>query len=157
MELTKEERNLIKTYTKTNYVNVNQLLLSDAEIDVALLEQGKTLDYSKEKIQDNIEILKSVYKILLRNFASSDKKEWSFYKNVSNSEIEKLKMNNKIDNFMFAYLSENEARKQIENSSNKQFLLKIDGKGNVPYLQLDKVLKKNEKFRRVCGSLCRAI
>ena len=144
MELTKEERNLIKTYTKTNYVNVNQLLLSDAEIDVALLEQGKTLDYSKEKIQDNIEILKSVYKILLRNFASSDKKEWSFYKNVSNSEIEKLKMNNKIDNFMFAYLSENEARKQIENSSNKQFLLKIDGKGNVPYLQLDKVLKKNE-------------
>ena len=59
--ITEEELNALKNYKEKNYEAINQMLVSNAETDIALLSEEVEnevvpISYDRENVQKNIEI-----------------------------------------------------------------------------------------------------
>ena len=148
LKLTNEELDAIKYYKNEAYESINQLLDSDSRIDISKLcdeNEDIKINYDKISVATYIETIKNVYSAILKTYLSKGKKEnWIFSKKCSINEIDRLKNEPYIDNFLLADIS----KEKSENSVGiNQVLIYICGDKNIPYIMLNDVL--GEKYTEI--------
>ena len=72
LNITNEELNALKLYIEERYKAINQMLVSDAESDIALLSNEvensvEPISYSREFIIENLRYMKLIYKLILKH------------------------------------------------------------------------------------------
>lgn len=138
--ITKEELKTILDNKNEELVSINQLLMNDPEVDIALFAENK-IDYSKDTVIKNIDAIKQIYKIIIENFEEND--NWKFYRNTNIAEFEKIKVDNYINNMLFA----TEENKLSDSQTwGRPILMVINGSKNVPYLNLKAILNQEDKI-----------
>lgn len=147
-DFTDEDLETLRKYRSQKYLAINQLLISNSEID---LNAFMNLDddseeynfYSKNVIKENIQLIKDIYKVMLKAYYNKENKDgWALSYGTTVTEIEKLKNEIYIDYFLATTSNKEQVKKQIE--GNMPALLNIAGDGNIPVLNVDEVLG-NEK------------
>lgn len=71
-EITKEELNALENY---KYLNINQLLSEDIE---NILPQESVLQFTQELIAEEIEQLKNIYEIMMKNLYNHFRRRMDF-------------------------------------------------------------------------------
>jgi len=102
-EITKEELDFINSYKNEKYLVINQLLASDADTDISLTEESG-IQYTKEFLEENINLIKTIFKIIVKKSNSGQK---TFFRSTNIAEIDKLKNEQIINNFFFASVDKN--------------------------------------------------
>ena len=94
-DFTEEDKELIGKYKNTYYLMVNQLLINNAEVDVALLkdiENNVPISYNRENIQKNINTIKKIYEVMLKAYyKNSNRDDWNLFYGTSILEAQRLK------------------------------------------------------------------
>lgn len=148
LKLTNEEIDAIKYYKNEAFENINQMLSCDARMDIAILTDEHNdeieLNYSKETVLKYLEVIKKVYTAILKSYYKKGRKqEWSFYKLLTISDVEKLKNEPYIDKFILANEKNFSNEKNIL-LGNNQIIVKFKGDANIPYVNLKDVIKSDE-------------
>lgn len=145
--ITNDDKEVLKAYRSSNYLMINQLLVSKAEVDVALIREGfsneiSPISYDKESIKRNIDILKKIYEIMLKVYYKKVNKEaWALAYGTSIAETQRLKNEIYIDNFLSTTSNKEEAKKHI--NIDMPALLNISGDANIPVINIDEILENN--------------
>jgi len=146
LNLTNEETEALKTYKGLNYESINQLLISNCETDLVLLESfdgemNYKISYDKLTVTRNIEIIKKVYELMLKVYNNVPKKEdWMFSRGTNISEIDRLKNEPYIDKFLSTTKDSKKAKEEFSAVWNRPVVMNIHGKSNIPYIVIDEVL-----------------
>lgn len=144
--ITNEDKEVLRNYRNTNYLMVNQLLISRAELDVALLKEVfdneiNPISYDRENIKKNIELLKRIYEIMLKiYYKKSNKEAWALVYGTSISETQRLKNEIYIDNILSTTSNAEEAKKHV--NIEMPAILNISGDANIPVINIDEILEK---------------
>lgn len=145
--ITNDDKEVLKAYRSSNYLMINQLLVSKAEVDVALIKEGfsneiSPISYDKESIKRNIDILKKIYEIMLKvYYKKANKEAWALAYGTSIAETQRLKNEIYIDNFLSTTSNKEEAKKHI--NIDMPALLNIGGDANIPVINIDEILENN--------------
>ena len=114
--ITDEEINALKRYKEKNYEAINQMLVSNAETDIALLSEDVenkvvTISYDRESIIEYLKDLKLIYKLILKNYYGKRFKIFQkrIYRGTNLSEIERIKSELYIDRMLSSTESEEDA------------------------------------------------
>ena len=143
-DFTEEDKELIGKYKNTYYLMVNQLLINNAEVDVALLkdiENNVPISYNRENIQKNINTIKKIYEVMLKAYyKNSNRDDWNLFYGTSILEAQRLKNEIYIDNFLLAKNNIDDVKSNLmfENPT----ILNIKGSSNIPILNIDEILGK---------------
>ena len=144
LKLTKEELEAIKYYRYEAYESINQILNSDSRIDISKLcddNENIKINYDKISVATYIETIKNVYSAILKTYLSKDKKEnWNFSKKCSIIEIDRLRNEPYIDNFLLTDINKEKSETSV---GINQILLYICGDKNIPYIMLKDVLDES--------------
>lgn len=141
---TNEDLAFLRKYRNQKYLVLNQLLVSNSEIDLNILmsvpeESEANRFYTKDVIKENIRLIKELYSIMLKAYYNKTNKEaWVLSYPTNVTEIERLKNEIYIDNFLTTTSNKEQVKKKIEGEM--PALLNIAGDGNVPVLNIDEVL-----------------
>lgn len=145
-EITNEDLETLKKYRNQKYLAINQLLVSNSEVDLNILmssseDSEEYSFYTKKAITENIQLIKDLYSIMLKTYYKKTNKEaWALSYATNVTEIERLKNEIYIDNFLATTSNKDVVKKQI--AGEMPALLNIAGDGNVPTLNVDEVLGK---------------
>lgn len=145
--ITNDDKEILEAYRSANYLMINQLLVSKAEVDVALIREGfsneiSPISYDKKSIETNIDILKKIYEIMLKVYYKKVNKEaWALSYGTSITETQRLKNEIYIDNFLSTTSNKEEAKKNI--NIDMPALLNINGDANIPVINIDEILGNN--------------
>ena len=154
IEYTNDELNILKNYKDKDYESVNQLLVSNCDLDLLMLgENGdKDIDdivYDRKNIIKNLDIIKSIYRLCLKYFYNTKHKQEVFYRGTNIAEIDRLKQEPFIDRMW-------SASKMIENAESfyaqkweKPVLIELTVDEEVPFIDIDKILKNDEKTNEI--------
>ena len=114
--ITDEEINALNRYKEKNYEAMNQMLVSDAETDIALLSEDVenkvvTISYDRESIIEYLKDLKLIYKLILKNHYGKRFKIFQkrIYRGTNLSEIERIKSELYIDRMLSSTENEEDA------------------------------------------------
>jgi len=77
-ELTSEELEAIKIYKNEKNININQLLVQDVETDIALKLNDTDIKYKKEDVEQNFEIIKTIYETMIKNHYNNPRRKLVF-------------------------------------------------------------------------------
>ena len=77
-ELTSEELEAIKIYKNEKNININQLLVQDIETDIALKLNETDIKYKKEDVEQNFEIIKTIYETMIKNHYNNPRRKLVF-------------------------------------------------------------------------------
>ena len=141
---TDEDKEVLKRYRNQKYLAINQLLVSNSEVDLKILmscaEDSEAYKfYTKEVIKDNIKLIKDLYSLMLKSYYQKESKDaWALSYGTTVSEIERFKNEIYIDNFLVTTSNKEDVKKQIEGEM--PALLNISGDANVPVLNVDSIL-----------------
>ena len=141
---TDEDLKVLKKYRNQKYLTINQLLISNSEIDLKILmscdENSEEYNfYTKNVIKENIRLIINLYELMLKSYYQKDNKDgWALSYATTVTEIERLKNEIYIDNFLATTSNKEVVKKQI--AGDMPALLNIVGDGNIPVLNVDKVL-----------------
>ena len=142
---TDEDKEILRRYRNQKYLAINQLLVSNSEVDLKILmscaEDSEAYKfYTKEVIKDNIKLIKDLYSLMLKSYYQKESKDaWALSYGTTVSEIERFKNEIYIDNFLVTTSNKEDVKKQIEGEM--PALLNISGDANVPVLNVDSVLE----------------
>ena len=145
--ITNDDKEILRAYRNANSLMVNQLLVSKAEIDVALLREAFNneifqISYDKENIKKNIEQLLKIYEIMLKVYYKKTNKEaWALAYGTSINETQRLKNEIYIDSFLSTTSNKEAAQKNA--NIDMPAMLNICGDGNIPVINIDEILENN--------------
>lgn len=141
---TNEDLEILRKYKNQKYFAINQLLIANSEVDLNVLmscaEDSEEYNfYTRDVIRSNIQLIKDLYRVMLKAYYNKESKDaWALSYATTVTEIERLKNEIYIDNFLVTTLNKDEVKKQI--AGEMPALLNIAGDGNVPVLNVDAVL-----------------
>ena len=141
---TDEDLDVLRKYRSQKYLAINQLLISNSEVDLKILmscdENSEEYNfYTKHVIKENIKLIKDIYELMLKSYYQKESKDaWALSYGTTVTEIERLKNEIYIDNFLSTTSNKEMVKKQIK--GDMPALLNIGGDGNVPVLNVDKIL-----------------
>ncbi len=160
--LTEEEIEALKYYKNEQYTAINQLLVSNCETDIALLsdetEYGAAqISYDRETISANFRAIKKIYELMQKIYYQEKRTEgWAFVRGTNIAEIERLKNELYIDNFLSTTSNSEKAEKDFSTIWNRPAVMYICGSSNIPYIEVDKVLgKMNENSEIIISPFTR--
>lgn len=152
--ITDEELEALKNYKENNYEAINQMLVSDAETDIALLSsevENKVVSilYDRVAVIEYLKCIKLIYSLILKSFYEGKNKiPKSLYRGTNLSEIERIKTELFIDRMLATTENKDEAINEYSASWNRPACMNIVLEENVPFIYLKDVLKdrkyKNE-------------
>ncbi|MBR3697827.1 MAG: hypothetical protein IKM97_06220 [Clostridia bacterium] len=144
LKFTDEDIEMIKKYKIKKYSAINQLLISNSLIDLNILmscdkDSEEYRFYTKDVIKENIELIIKLYEIMLKSYYKKENKDtWLLSYSTTVPEIERLKNEIYIDNFLIT----TSRKEKIKNQSLEEMpaLLNIIGDGCIPILNIDEAL-----------------
>ena len=152
--ITDEELEALKNYEENNYEAINQMLVSDAETDIALLSsevENKVVSilYDRVAVIEYLKCIKLIYSLILKSFYEGKNRiPKSIYRGTNLSEIERIKTELFIDRMLATTENKDEAINEYSASWNRPACMNIVLEENVPFVYLKDVLKdrkyKNE-------------
>ena len=146
LNITKDEQNALKKYINENYITINQMLISNCEADLELLSdetENKRFDlkYDKESIKENLEYIKLIYTLILKQYYKLNPSNTNFYRGTNLAEIERIKSEVYIDRILSATESEIDANKN-SNNWNKPVRINLFLDKNIPYIYISEIIKR---------------
>ncbi len=142
-KFTEEDIEIIEDYRENSKLMVNQLLINNGELDVALLrdktEDMQPFSYDRESVRIALEKLIRIYEIMLKYFYAKERKPWTLAYNTTVSETERLKNEIYIDYFLHATSKQEDVEAYIE--TELPAIMNFVGDVDVPYLNIDEVLE----------------
>lgn len=147
---TDEELDALKYYKERNYEAINQMLVSDAETDIALLSsevENKVVSiaYDRIAIIEYLKNIKLVYSLMLKSYYEKKcKAPKSLYRGTNLSEIERIKNELFIDRMLSATENENEAINVYSSIWNRPACMNITLDSNIPFINLRNILKEKK-------------
>ena len=152
--VTNEELDALKNYKEKNYEAINQMLVSDAETDIALLSsevENKvvSISYDRMAVIEYLKCIKLIYSLILKSYYSQkNNKLRSIYRGTNLSEIERIKAELFIDRMLSTTENEDEALNVYSSAWNRPACMKVSLEDNIPYIIVKDVLRdkryKNE-------------
>lgn len=131
IKLTKEEHKLMIHYKNEKFYSINQLLSND-------IEKENPTEYTKENVQENLELIQKIYEIMVRIFYHEPELEKkSFYKATSMAEIDKLKNISEVNLFFMAKLECSKAEEDLVTILNRPALLQIELADDIPTILIE--------------------
>lgn len=150
--ITEDELKALKTYKENNYEAINQLLVSNAENDIALLSSevensAVSIVYNRESVIEYLKNIKAIYRLILKYYYGKKQKlSKKIYRGTNLSEIERIKSELFIDRLLSATDNESEAINQYSANWNRPACINITLNENVPYVFVRDVLK-DKKYK----------
>ena len=150
--ITEDELKALKTYKENNYEAINQLLVSNAENDIALLSSevensAVSIVYNRESVIEYLKNIKAIYRLILKYYYGKKQKlSKKIYRGTNLSEIERIKSDLFIDRLLSATDNESEAINQYSANWNRPACMNITLNENVPYVFVRDVLK-DKKYK----------
>ena len=148
LKLTNEEIEVIKYYREEAFENINQMLVADSRMDVAIASDEQDFDvkinYEKENVIKYLETVKKIYEIMLSSYMRKGiKKDWKYYMISNVSDIQKLKNEPYIDKFLLLN-SEDLLNKKDLILTNNQVIVNVFGDSDIPYINLSNILEDSK-------------
>ena len=143
-DFTDEDLEVLRKYRNYKSSEINQLLVSNSEVDLSTILSSKEEDedfkfYTKDAVEENIELIKKLYSIMIKAYyKKSNKEAWALSYATNVREIEKLKNEIYIDNFLVTTSNKEKVKDNL--AGNMPALLNIAGDGNVPVINVDEIL-----------------
>ena len=150
--ITDEELEALKNYKEKNYEAINQMLVSDAETDIALLSsevENKvvSISYDRLAVIEYLKCIKLIYSLILKYYNSlKNNNIKSIYRGTNLSEIERIKNELFIDRMLSATESDDEALNVYSAIWNRPACMNIVLDANIPYIIVKDVLK-DKKYK----------
>ena len=150
--ITEEELNALKIYKEKDYEAMNQMLVSNAENDIALLSsevENKVVSivYNRESVIEYLKNIKLIYRLILKYYYSKKSKlPKKIYRGTNLSEVERVKSELYIDRFLSATENENEAINTYSAIWNRPACMNFVLDENIPYIYIKDVLK-DKKYK----------
>lgn len=147
LNITNEEIDALKLYMNNKYEAINQMLVSDAETDIALLSddvENKSIDimYSREAVIQYLKTIKLIYKLILKNYYSKKYTgNIALYRGTNIAEVERIKNELFIDRFLAVTENKADAENKYSAVWNRPACLNILLENNVPYIYIEDILK----------------
>lgn len=152
--ITDEELQALKIYEEKNYEAINQMLVSDAETDIALLSsevENKVVSilYDRSAVIEYLKCIKLIYSLILKKFyKQKNKNPKNIYRGTNLSEIERIKSELFIDRMLATTENKDEAINEYSAIWNRPACMNIALEENVPFVYLKEILRdrkyKNE-------------
>ena len=152
--ITDEELQALKIYEEKNYEAINQMLVSDAETDIALLSsevENKVVSilYDRSAVIEYLKCIKLIYSLILKKFyKQKNKNPKNIYRGTNLSEIERIKTELFIDRMLATTENKDEAINEYSAIWNRPACMNIALEENVPFVYLKEILRdrkyKNE-------------
>ncbi len=150
--ITDEELEALKNYKENNYEAINQMLVSDAETDIALLSsevENKVVSilYDRVAVIEYLKCIKLIYSLILKSFyARKNKLSKNIYRGTNLSEIERIKTELFIDRMLATTENKDEAINEYSATWNRPACMNIVLEENVPFVYLKDVLR-DKKYK----------
>ena len=150
--ITDEELEALKNYKEKNYEAINQMLVSNAETDIALLStevenKAVSIDYDRIAVIEYLKCIKLIYSLILKNYYSKkDKNVKTMYRGTNLSEIERIKSELFIDRMLSCTESREEALNVYSAIWNRPAYMNITLDSNIPYIAIKDILK-DKKYK----------
>ena len=147
LDFTKDEIIALSSYINKNHIAINQMLVSDCESDIALLsdevgKQAVALSYDKASVIENVNIIKLIYRLILKQFYKEKNKNQKLYRGTNLAEIERLKNDIYVDKPLITTLDKQRAESEYVEEWNRPVCINFFIDTNVPYINLREVLKE---------------
>lgn len=136
-EITDKEFEIINLYKNEKYSYINQFLSEDAEMDISLLMSGQNIDYKKNTVIENIELIKKIFATIIKN-ANNNVDNLSFYRVVNIAEINRLRAESKVNRFLLAYETENNVKDDTLLNNSIYAVMHICGNNEIQYVKFGK-------------------
>lgn len=147
-----EDKELINKFQKFSFNSINHLLTTDAELDISYMIEAMDsedidveslgLDFSRTTTEDNIEIIKKIYDIMLKQyFDRKVRKNWSFITVMTIDEVNKIKNEMYIDKFLLVTKDRKKAEKKYAKEISVPVILNVFGSKDLPYLDMNAILE----------------
>lgn len=150
LSLTNEELNALKEYLDEDYKAINQMLITDAETDVALLSgdagtKGIHIDYSRSYIIEYLKNIKLIYKLILKQYyKKAYKRDIKVYRGTNLLEVETFKNDLFVDRFLTATTKKSDAEKKYSAEWNRPACMNISLDNTVPFIYISDVLEDKD-------------
>ena len=152
--ITDEELDALKNYEEKNYEAINQMLVSDAETDIALLSsevENKVVSilYDRIAVIEYLKSIKLIYSLILKKFYTAPNKNLkTMYRGTNLSEIERIKAELFVDRMLATTENKDEAINEYSVIWNRPACINLKLENNVPFIYLKEILRdrkyKNE-------------
>ena len=147
-----EDRELINKFQKFSFNSINHLLTTDAELDISYMIEAMDnedidieslgLDFSKGTTEDNIDLIKQVYEIMLKQYFSKKvRSNWSFITVLTIDEVNKIKNEMYIDKFLLVTKDRKKAEKKYAKEISVPVIVNVFGSKDLPYLDINGILE----------------
>ena len=122
-----EDKELLNKFQNFSFNSINHLLTTDAELDISYMIEAMEnedvdidslgLDFSRVTTEDNIEMIRRVYDIMLKQyFSKRARNNWSFITVLTIDEINKIKNEMYIDKFLMVTKDRKKATTRRKNT-----------------------------------------
>ena len=152
--ITDEELEALKKYEEKNYEAINQMLVSDAETDIALLSSEVenrvvSILYDRMAVIEYLKCIKLIYSLILKSFCKEKNRiPKNIYRGTNLSEIERIKTELFIDRMLATTDNKDEAINEYSAVWNRPACMNIILENNVPFVYVKEILRdrkyKNE-------------
>lgn len=147
-----EDIELLNKFKKFSFNSINHLLTTDAELDISYMIEAMEnedidieslgLDFSKLTTEDNIDLIKQVYGIMLKQYFSQRvRNNWSFITVLTIDEINKIKNEMYIDKFLMVTKDRKKVEKKYAEEISVPVILNVFGSKDLPYLDIKGVIE----------------
>lgn len=145
---TNEEIEALKYFLGEGNKAMNQLLVSNCETDIALLNdeienESISISYDRESVISNLMKIKALYTLILKQFYKTNHRSREFFRGTNLAEIERLKNEPFVDKIVSATRKANVAENKFAANWNKPTCINIKLDSNVPYLIVKNVLEND--------------
>lgn len=145
---TNEELEALKYFLGDGNKVMNQLLISNAETDIALLndaseDEMQNISYDREKLISNLMKIKALYTLILKQYYKSEKRTNSFFRATNLAEVERVKNEPYIDKFISAVKNLEIAENNFAQNWSRPTCINIKLENNIPYLSIKDVLEND--------------
>lgn len=142
-----EDKELLNKFQNFSFNSINHLLTTDAELDISYMIEAMEnedvdidslgLDFSRVTTEDNIEMIRRVYDIMLKQyFSKRARNNWSFITVLTIDEINKIKNEMYIDKFLMVTKDRKKAEKKYADEISVPVILNVFGSKDLPYLDI---------------------
>ena len=150
--ITNEELEALKNYKEKNYEAINQMLVSDAETDIALLSsevenEAISISYDRMAVIEYLKSIKLIYSLILKYYCSlKNNKLKTIYRGTNLAEIERIKSELFVDRMLSTSENKDEAINIYSSVWNRPACMNITLDENIPYIVVKDILK-DKKYK----------
>ena len=146
---TNEEMEALKYFLAEGNKVMNQLLVSNAETDIALLNSNDenetfSISFTRNGMISYLMKIKALYNLILKQYYTNNKRTTQFFKVTNLSEVERIKNEPFIDKFISATKISEVAENSFASNCNRLACVNIKLDSNIPYLAVKDVLGNDE-------------